>query len=68
MLQPSFRDAKTVCVTAATVPYAPDVPFEKRAQAWDISKPVVTPQANVAAEQYNRMVRLVARGFRFSRK
>jgi carboxypeptidase Q len=31
-------------------------------QAWDISKPVVTPQAMVAAEQYNRLVRLVARG------
>jgi carboxypeptidase Q len=62
VLQPSFRDAGTVYVTAATVPYPPDVPFEKRVQAWDISKPVVTPQANVAAEQYNRIVRLVARG------
>jgi len=62
VLQPSFRDAGTVYVTAATVPYPPDVPFLKRVQAWDISKPVVTPQANVAAEQYNRIVRLVARG------
>jgi len=62
VLQPSFCDAGTVYVAAATVPYPPDVPFEKRAQAWDISEPVVTPQANVAAEQYNRMVRLVARG------
>jgi carboxypeptidase Q len=63
VLQPSFRDAGTVYVTAATVPYPPDVPFLKRVQAWDINKPVVTPQANVAAEQYNnRIVRLVARG------
>jgi hypothetical protein len=62
VLQPSFRDGGTVYVTSATVPYPPDVPFEKRVQAWDISKPVVTPQANVAAEQYNRIVRLVARG------
>ena len=62
VLQPSFRDAGTVYVTAATVPYPPDVPFEQRVQAWDISKPVVTPQAVVAAEQYNRIVRLVARG------
>jgi carboxypeptidase Q len=38
------------------------VPFAKRAQAWDLNKPVVTPQVNVAAEQYNRIVRLVARG------
>ena len=62
VLQPGFRDAGTVYVTDATVPYPPDVPFEKRVQAWDISKPVVTPQAVVAAEQYNRMVRLAARG------
>lgn len=62
VLQPSFRDAGTVYVTSAIVPYPPDVPSEKRMQAWDISKPVVTPQAIVAAEQYNRLVRLVARG------
>lgn len=62
ILQPSFRDAGTVYVTGATVPYPPDVPFEKRVQAWDVSKPAVTPQAIVAAEQYNRIVRLVGRG------
>jgi carboxypeptidase Q len=62
VLQPSVSDAGTVCVTSATVPYPPDVPFAKRLRVWDLSKPVVTPQANVAAEQYNRMVRLVARG------
>jgi len=44
------------------VPYPSDVPFEKRVNAWDLSRPVVTPQINVAAEQYNRIVRLVARG------
>jgi carboxypeptidase Q len=62
VLEPSFRDAGTVYVTAATVPYPPAVPFEKRVNAWDLSRPVVTPQVNVAAEQYNRIVRLVARG------
>jgi hypothetical protein len=62
VLQPGFRDGGTVYVTDATAPYPPDVPFEKRVQAWDLSKPVVTPQAVVAAEQYNRMVRLAARG------
>src|SRR5439155_15400714 len=51
-------------VTSSTVPYPPDVPFEKRVQAWDISKPVVIPQAIVAAEQYDRIIRLVARGIR----
>jgi carboxypeptidase Q len=62
VLQPSFRDAGTIYATAATVPYPPDVPFEKRTPAWDASKPVVTPQAVVAVEQYNRMVRLAERG------
>jgi hypothetical protein len=62
VLEPSFRDAGTVYVTAATVPYPSDVPFRKRVNAWDLSSPVVTPQINVAAEQYNRIVRLVVRG------
>jgi carboxypeptidase Q len=62
VLQPSFRDAGTVYVTAATIPYPPDVPFDQRAKPWDLSKPVVTPQVIVAAEQYNRVVRLVERG------
>lgn len=62
VLEPSFRDAGTVYVTTATIPYPPDVPFEKRAKPWDFSKPLVTPQVVVAAEQYNRLVRLVARG------
>jgi carboxypeptidase Q len=62
VLEPSFRDAGTVYVTAATVPYPSDVSFGKRVNAWDLSSPVVTPQINVAAEQYNRIVRLVARG------
>jgi hypothetical protein len=57
VMQPSYRDAGTVYVTSATVPYPPDVPFEKRGHAWDPSKPVVTPQVNVAAEQYNGIVR-----------
>jgi carboxypeptidase Q len=64
VLQPSVSDGGTVYVTSATVPYPPDVPFAKRLRAWDLSKPVVTPQVNVAAEQYNRIVRLVSRGIR----
>jgi len=62
VLQPSYRDAGTIYVTAATVPYPPDVPFEKRAHAWDTSKPALTPQVYVAAEQYNGIVRQLMRG------
>jgi len=62
VLQPSFRDAGTVYVTSATVPYPPDVPFEKRVGAWELGKPAVPPQVVVSAEDYNRIVRLVERG------
>jgi carboxypeptidase Q len=62
VLQPSFRDAGTLYVTSATVPYPPDVPFGQRKGASDLSRPAVVPQVVVAAEQYNRIVRLLARG------
>jgi carboxypeptidase Q len=62
VMQPSYRDAGTIYVTAATVPYPPEVPFEKRDNAWDLSRPVITPQVSVAAEQYNGIVRQVMRG------
>lgn len=62
VIQPSYRDAGTIYVTSATIPYPPDMPFEKRAHAWDLSRPAVTPQVYVAAEQYNGIVRQVTRG------
>ena len=62
VLEPSYRDGGTVYVTAATVPSAPDVPLDKRARAWDLSKPAVTPQVEVSAEQYNEIVRMAMRG------
>jgi len=57
-------DHGTVFVTAATVPYPPDVPFspQSRPGAWSLRAPAIVPQIAVAAEQYNRMVRLIARG------
>jgi len=62
VLQPAYRDAGTVYVTEATVPYPPDVPFDQRMHAWDLRKPAILPQAVVAAEHYNRIIRLLARG------
>ncbi len=55
-------DGGTVYVTAATVPAPPDTPDARRPQPWALDKPRVLPQAVVAAEQYNRMIRLAARG------
>jgi len=64
VLTTSAGDNGTVIVTAATVPYPPDVPFNSasRPGAWSPQTPALVPQIAVAAEQYNRMVRLIARG------
>jgi len=61
VLEPGFGDAGTVYVTSATVPSAPDVPDERRPRPWDLNAPRIVPQIVVAAEQYNRLVRLAAR-------
>lgn len=52
----------TLVVSAATVPYAPEVPYAKRLQAWDVNAPKLLPQVVVAAEHYNRMVRQIQHG------
>ena len=62
VLQPSFRDAGTLYATASTVPNPVDVPVAERRQPWDLNKPHVTPQVVIAAEQYNRIVRLLQGG------
>jgi carboxypeptidase Q len=62
VLEPSHRDGGTVYVTAATVPTSPDVALDKRAHAWDLSKPAIIPQVEVSLEQYNEIVRMAMRG------
>jgi hypothetical protein len=62
VLEPGYRDGGTVYVTSAMLPQPPDVPFDKRAHPFDLTKPAVLPQVVVCAEQYNRIVRLAARG------
>jgi hypothetical protein len=61
VLEPGFGDAGTVYVTGATVPSPPDMPDERRPRPWDLNAPRIVPQIVVAAEQYNRLVRLAAR-------
>ena len=61
-LEPGFGDAGTVYVTGATVPMPPDTPDENRQRPWDMNKPKIIPQVVVAAEQYNRMIRILSRG------
>jgi carboxypeptidase Q len=61
-LEPGFGDGGTVYVTNAAVPTPADTEPEKRPRPWDLNRPRFVPQVVVAAEQYNRMVRLITRG------
>lgn len=62
VLEPGAGDGGTVYVMSAVIPSPIEMPFERRPHSWDINQPKVIPQAVVAAEQYNRMLRLVTRG------
>jgi carboxypeptidase Q len=62
VLEPGSGDGGTVYVTAAIVPAPLDTPAAQRPHPWDQNKPTVIPQAVVAAEQYNRLIRLMDRG------
>jgi len=60
---PSSRlEDGTLTVSAATVPYPPEVPNDKRARAQSPNVPKILPQVVVAAEHYNRMVRQLQKG------
>jgi len=61
VLEPGGGDAGTVYVTAASIPAPPDQSFEQRPRPWHLNAPRVLPQVVVAAEHYNRLIRLLAR-------
>jgi carboxypeptidase Q len=61
VLEPGRGDAGTVYVTSAVIPPAPGAAFENRPHPWDLNKPPVVPQVVVAAEQYNRIIRVLSR-------
>lgn len=52
----------TMLVSSATVPYSPEVPFDKRVRVYSPDVPKILPQVVVAAEHYNRMVRQIQKG------
>ncbi len=52
----------TMLVSAITVPYPADVPFDKRQRSYSANVPKVLPQIIVADEQYNRLVRQIQKG------
>lgn len=62
-LEISFAgDGGTVFVQGATVPTHPDTPFTKRVAVYDPKAPKILPQIVVAAEHYNRIIRMLAKG------
>jgi carboxypeptidase Q len=62
VLEPGAGDGGVVYVTRVSIPSPPDMLPEQRPQPWHLDKPKVIPQVVVAAEQYNRMVRILGRG------
>jgi Predicted aminopeptidases len=52
----------TILVGAATVPYAPEVPQNKRESSRSANVPKILPQIVMAAEHYNRLVRQIQNG------
>jgi len=62
VMEPGGGDGGVVYVTRASIPSPFDMPPEQRQQPWDLNKPKVIPQVVVAAEQYNRLIRMLGRG------
>jgi hypothetical protein len=61
VLQGSRGDGGTVFVQSATVRLEGGSAFDKQPDPWSVNAGKIIPQANVAAEQYNRIVRLLER-------
>lgn len=55
-------DGGTIFVASATVPQPPGTPFNERISAYDAKAPQIVPQVTVAAEQYNRLARMIEDG------
>lgn len=52
----------TILVSAASVPYPPETPFDKRESSRSAKVPKILPQIVVSDEHYNRMVRQIQNG------
>jgi hypothetical protein len=55
-------DGGTVFVQQATVPQPANTPRNEMINAYDAKAPQIVPQVTVAAEQYNRLVRMIQKG------
>jgi len=64
VLSAGAGDDGTVLVQAASLPRASDAPFSQRMGVYDPQAPETIPQVVVAAEHYNRMIRMLRKGER----
>jgi hypothetical protein len=55
-------DGGTLFVASATVPQPAGTPRNEMINAYDAKAPQIVPQVTVAAEQYNRLVRMIQKG------
>ena len=62
ILTPSRGDGGTIFVQAATAPEHPDTPWTRRRRVFDREPLPMAPQVAVAAEHYNRILRMLAKG------
>lgn len=62
VLEPGRGDGGTVFVGSVTIPTPVDTPFDRRPRAWAKDAPAVVPQAVLAVEHYNRIVRMLTKG------
>lgn len=63
VLTPSRGDGGTIFVQGASLPLrAEDTSFQTRPRPQDLKAPETVPQLAVAAEHFNRLVRMLARG------
>jgi carboxypeptidase Q len=64
VLEPGRGDGGNMNVSAVTIPTAIDTPFDRRPRPWAKEVTGVVPQAVVAVEHYNRLIRMLERGAR----
>ena len=62
VLEPGRGDGGNMIVSAVTIPAPIDTPFDRRPRPWAKDVTGVVPQAVVAVEHYNRLIRMLERG------
>jgi len=61
-------DGGTLFVQAAIVPQPPETPYAQRISPYSEKAPKIVPQVTVAAELYNRMIRMIQKGQKLEMK